>query len=77
MIGVHIIYSSWGTIAFSLLDILIATSLPPLTCTINAPVIPHLSSTHNANIEDNTSTIYLIHIYVYIVSNWISTHLRL
>ena len=68
MISICIIYSSQGiTIAYSSSDTPIAASLPPPICTIDIPATPYLSSTYNANIEDNTSTIF--DICIYIISN--------
>ena len=55
------------TLASSLSDIPIAASLPPLIYTINTPTIPYLSCTHDANIEDNMSTTYLIYIYIHYI----------
>ena len=70
MIGTHKIYTSQEmTIAYSSLDMLIATSLPLPTCIIDIPAIPYFSSTHDTNIGDkyNTSTIYAA--YKYVISN--------
>ena len=61
MIGTYTIYSSQGmTIAHYSSDLLIATNQPLQIYTIDTPVIPYLSSTHDANIDNeyNTSTTY-------------------